>query len=139
MSATGLRPRYVEISEFLMESFGIVPGAGVPRGRKGSPEPGLLDTARLAIIEGRSEDSTAPGRSPSRDDEDLGQPGAALGGVFKPCWQLTLERDMALEFGAGKTRVGWIGTGVMGSSMCGHLIAAGYQAIVFNRTAEKTR
>jgi 3-hydroxyisobutyrate dehydrogenase len=46
---------------------------------------------------------------------------------------------MALDFGAGKTRVGWIGTGVMGSSMCAHLIAAGYQATVFNRTAEKTK
>jgi 3-hydroxyisobutyrate dehydrogenase len=46
---------------------------------------------------------------------------------------------MTLEFAAGKTRVGWIGTGVMGSSMCGHLIAAGYQATVFNRTSEKAR
>ena len=46
---------------------------------------------------------------------------------------------MALEFAPGKTRIGWIGTGVMGSSMCGHLIAAGYAATVFNRTAEKAR
>jgi 3-hydroxyisobutyrate dehydrogenase len=46
---------------------------------------------------------------------------------------------MGLEFAPGKTRIGWIGTGVMGSSMCGHLIAAGYQATVFNRTAEKTK
>ena len=46
---------------------------------------------------------------------------------------------MALEFAPGKTRIGWIGTGVMGSSMCGHLIAAGYQATVYNRTAEKTK
>ena len=46
---------------------------------------------------------------------------------------------MALEFAPGKTRIGWIGTGVMGSSMCGHLIAAGYSATVFNRTAEKAR
>ena len=37
----------------------------------------------------------------------------------------------------GTTRIGWIGTGVMGSSMCGHLIAAGYQATVYNRTAAK--
>ena len=35
------------------------------------------------------------------------------------------------------TRIGWIGTGVMGRSMCGHLIDAGYKATVFNRTAEK--
>jgi 3-hydroxyisobutyrate dehydrogenase len=36
-----------------------------------------------------------------------------------------------------KTRIGWIGTGVMGRSMCGHLIAAGYQATVYNRTKTK--
>lgn len=46
---------------------------------------------------------------------------------------------MALELAPGKTRIGWIGTGVMGSSMCGHLIAAGYSATVFNRSPEKTR
>jgi 3-hydroxyisobutyrate dehydrogenase len=46
---------------------------------------------------------------------------------------------MALEFAPGKTRIGWIGTGVMGSSMCGHLIAAGYAATVFNRTPDKAR
>ena len=31
-------------------------------------------------------------------------------------------------------RIGWIGTGVMGSSMCGHLLEAGHEATVFNRT-----
>jgi 3-hydroxyisobutyrate dehydrogenase len=31
----------------------------------------------------------------------------------------------------------WIGTGVMGSSMCGHLLAAGYPVKVFNRTKER--
>ena len=39
----------------------------------------------------------------------------------------------------GQTRVGWIGTGVMGSSMCGHLIAAGFAATVFNRTKSKAQ
>ncbi|MCO8125476.1 NAD(P)-dependent oxidoreductase [Stieleria sp. TO1_6] len=39
----------------------------------------------------------------------------------------------------GKTRLGWIGTGVMGHSMCGHLMDAGYSATVFNRSAEKTK
>ncbi|HUG90800.1 MAG TPA: NAD(P)-dependent oxidoreductase [Planctomycetaceae bacterium] len=34
----------------------------------------------------------------------------------------------------GKTKIGWIGTGVMGSSMAGHLIDAGFQTTVFNRT-----
>ncbi len=37
----------------------------------------------------------------------------------------------------GVTRVGWIGTGVMGCSMCGHLINAGFSATVHNRTPEK--
>jgi 3-hydroxyisobutyrate dehydrogenase len=31
-------------------------------------------------------------------------------------------------------RVGWIGTGVMGAAMCGHLVAAGYPTTVFSRT-----
>lgn len=37
------------------------------------------------------------------------------------------------------TRIGWIGTGVMGLSMCGHLMAAGHPATVFNRTEAKAR
>ena len=46
---------------------------------------------------------------------------------------------MALQFAAGQTRVGWIGTGVMGSSMCGHLMAAGFETTVFNRSAAKAQ
>ena len=37
----------------------------------------------------------------------------------------------------GKTRIGWIGTGVMGSSMCGHLLAAGFEVTLFNRSMQK--
>lgn len=37
------------------------------------------------------------------------------------------------------TRIGWIGTGVMGRSMCGHLIDAGYRATVYNRSPEKAQ
>lgn len=36
-------------------------------------------------------------------------------------------------------RIGWIGTGVMGQSMCGHLMAAGNRLTVTNRTPEKAR
>jgi 3-hydroxyisobutyrate dehydrogenase len=46
---------------------------------------------------------------------------------------------MALEIAPGKTRIGWIGTGVMGSSMCGHLLAAGYQSTVYNRSRSKSK
>jgi len=35
------------------------------------------------------------------------------------------------------TRIGWIGTGVMGLSMCKHLMDAGHPATVFNRTRAK--
>jgi 3-hydroxyisobutyrate dehydrogenase len=46
---------------------------------------------------------------------------------------------MALEVATKATRIGWIGTGVMGSSMCGHLVDAGYPAVVYNRTKDKTK
>jgi 3-hydroxyisobutyrate dehydrogenase len=35
------------------------------------------------------------------------------------------------------TPIGWIGTGVMGRSMCGHLLDAGYRVTLFTRTKEK--
>jgi 3-hydroxyisobutyrate dehydrogenase len=46
---------------------------------------------------------------------------------------------MALEIAPGKTRVGWIGTGVMGLSMCGHVLDAGYQVTVYNRTRSRSK
>jgi 3-hydroxyisobutyrate dehydrogenase len=36
-----------------------------------------------------------------------------------------------------KSKIGWIGTGVMGNAMCGHLLAAGHRVAVFNRTRSK--
>ncbi|XVF49103.1 hypothetical protein PTKIN_Ptkin03bG0241600 [Pterospermum kingtungense] len=55
-----------------------------------------------------------------------------------------LHRSMAAPAAAepitpANTRVGWIGTGVMGRSMCAHLINAGYTLTVFNRTLSKTQ
>jgi 3-hydroxyisobutyrate dehydrogenase len=37
------------------------------------------------------------------------------------------------------TRIGWIGTGVMGSSMCGHLLTAGYRVTLHSRTRSKAQ
>ena len=34
----------------------------------------------------------------------------------------------------GRTRIGWIGCGVMGAPMCGHLLDAGYEVAVTTRT-----
>jgi 3-hydroxyisobutyrate dehydrogenase len=39
----------------------------------------------------------------------------------------------------GQTRIGWIGTGVMGTSMCGHLMKAGFSATVYTRTKAKAQ
>ena len=39
----------------------------------------------------------------------------------------------------GKTRLGWIGTGVMGTSMCGHLLTAGFSVTLFNRTRTRAQ
>ncbi len=39
----------------------------------------------------------------------------------------------------GKTKIGWIGTGVMGRWMCEHVMNKGFSATVFNRTKEKAQ
>src|SRR3954467_7640241 len=39
----------------------------------------------------------------------------------------------------GTTRVGFIGTGVMGQSMCRHIITAGYATTVYSRTKAKSQ
>src|SRR4051794_10199768 len=39
----------------------------------------------------------------------------------------------------GKTRIGWIGTGVMGRWMCQHAMSKGFQATVYNRSPEKAQ
>ncbi len=36
-----------------------------------------------------------------------------------------------------RLKIGWIGTGVMGNAMCGHLLEAGHELSVFNRTKAK--
>ena len=45
-----------------------------------------------------------------------------------------MERHMT---DSGQTRVGFIGTGVMGASMAGHLLAGGHPLTVYSRTREK--
>lgn len=39
----------------------------------------------------------------------------------------------------GITRIGWIGTGVMGRWMCQHCLTRGYSATVYNRSPEKAQ
>lgn len=44
---------------------------------------------------------------------------------------------MKNEISPNKTSIGWVGTGVMGKSMCGHIIKKGYKVTVYNRTKSK--
>jgi 3-hydroxyisobutyrate dehydrogenase len=39
----------------------------------------------------------------------------------------------------GKTRIGWVGTGVMGRWMCQHAVAKGFAATVYNRSRDKAQ
>lgn len=39
----------------------------------------------------------------------------------------------------GVTRLGWIGTGVMGQSMCSHLVSQGFSLTVYNRSRTKAQ
>jgi len=36
-----------------------------------------------------------------------------------------------------KVKIGWIGTGIMGKRMAGHLIGNGYKLCIYNRTKSK--
>lgn len=48
------------------------------------------------------------------------------------------ESPAAIPVDFSQLTVGWIGTGVMGSSMAGHLLDAGCRLVVFNRSSEKS-
>jgi 3-hydroxyisobutyrate dehydrogenase len=45
----------------------------------------------------------------------------------------------SLRISPGSTRLGWVGTGVMGSSMCGHLMAKGFAMTAYNRSRSKAQ
>lgn len=44
---------------------------------------------------------------------------------------------MSLPTVSASTRIGWVGLGVMGAPMCGHLLRQGYPLTVFTRTPSK--
>ncbi|KAL5974304.1 hypothetical protein ACLOJK_030968 [Asimina triloba] len=51
----------------------------------------------------------------------------------------TAQTPLQPSIAPAHTKLGWIGTGVMGRSMCSHLISAGYSLTVFNRTPSKAQ
>ena len=46
---------------------------------------------------------------------------------------------MSMKVDASTTKIGWVGTGVMGRWMCQHLMDLGYSATVYNRTKAKAQ
>lgn len=48
-----------------------------------------------------------------------------------------LQPGAMITIEPGRTRVGWIGTGVMGAAMCGHLLDKGFGVTVYTRTRHK--
>ena len=49
-----------------------------------------------------------------------------------------MSNHAPFENSAKRPRIGFVGTGIMGGSMAGHLLARGYELHVFNRTREKS-
>ena len=41
---------------------------------------------------------------------------------------------MTAQTTSDRPRIGWVGTGVMGSSMCGHILTQGYPVVLYTRT-----
>lgn len=67
-------------------------------------------------------------------------PYAVAGREKQPCVRFLEETAQACESGAKimiPANIGWIGTGVMGRSMCGHMIEAGHRVVVYNRSRSK--
>ena len=46
---------------------------------------------------------------------------------------------MSMKVDSSTTKIGWVGTGVMGRWMCQHLMDLGYSATVYNRTKAKAQ
>ncbi len=64
-----------------------------------------------------------------------GFPDSVIGGINVQFH--ILGARMTKQATPGTTKIGWIGTGVMGRSMCRHLLDAGFQTTVFTRTKSK--
>jgi len=67
----------------------------------------------------------------------LCSPCAATAPVFLRRIASASATDTMKPVDPSSTRLGWIGTGVMGKAMCGHLLAAGYKVTVYSRTMSK--
>jgi 3-hydroxyisobutyrate dehydrogenase len=50
-----------------------------------------------------------------------------------------MNRDNVPSMISSETRIGWIGTGVMGLSMCNHLLTKGYKVNIYSRTKAKAQ
>src|SRR5438045_1565342 len=49
----------------------------------------------------------------------------------------SVDEAFAIQIGSIGVDVGWIGTGVMGASMCGHVLDGGHRVTLTTRTRER--
>jgi 3-hydroxyisobutyrate dehydrogenase len=52
---------------------------------------------------------------------------------------MIMNRDKVASMISSETRIGWIGTGVMGLSMCNHVLSKGYKVKIYSRTKAKAQ
>lgn len=52
---------------------------------------------------------------------------------------MSAEVEQKQQLTPAVTKIGWVGVGVMGKSMAGHLLKAGYDVFVFTRTTAKAQ
>ena len=52
---------------------------------------------------------------------------------------MIMNRDKVASMISSETRIGWIGTGVMGLSMCNHVLTKGYKEKIYSRTRAKAQ
>jgi 3-hydroxyisobutyrate dehydrogenase len=52
---------------------------------------------------------------------------------------MIMNKDNVPSITSSDTRIGWIGTGVMGLSMCNHVLSKGYKVTIYSRTRAKAQ
>ena len=128
----GIARAAAKLREFLvLQQIGRLNVAGL----RASQEPEIAAFVR-EVLEAASAAVTTRGSTGEHQESNLvGCWILFVRPILSSC--LLFPNPMALQVTPQKTRIGWIGTGVMGGPMCGHLIDAGYQATVTTRTKSK--
>ena len=82
----------------------------------------------------RAGQASAPSAPPSSARRENDRSGRLAMRKWSPLIVSRLEHARQLRYG---NHPGWIGTGIMGRSMCGHLLAGGHGVQIYSRTRSK--